>query len=221
MAPFFMNEEYVFKLEAKKVALAILSLALAFLLVIISVFSINSTSAAESENYLMEEVGEEKEEGMEEMEEVMASDEASIVLAEETEYVLPYPGILPDHPLYWLKMIRDRIWLTLTRDPVQKIERLILYADKRLGAGKALIDGNKKSLGVTTLSKSEKYLEKALDEMNKSQQEQARERLELSVQEHNRVLNTLEKKISDDNKKTWQESLNTNEKARERLGQNK
>ena len=30
-----------------------------------------------------------------------------------------YPGILPDHLLYPLKMIRDRIWLFLTTDPLK------------------------------------------------------------------------------------------------------
>ena len=33
------------------------------------------------------------------------------------DYNLPYPGILPDHPLYPLQKIRDWLLVTFTRDP--------------------------------------------------------------------------------------------------------
>src|SRR3989304_3402352 len=78
------------------------------------------------------------------------------------DYYLPYPGILPDHPLYWLKMVRDRVQLVVTTNNLGKAERLLQYADKRLGAAWALIDGNKKPLGMTTLTKAEKYLGQAV-----------------------------------------------------------
>lgn len=86
------------------------------------------------------------------------------------DYYLAYPGILPDHPLYFLKMIRDRIWLFLTTDVLKKAELYLLFADKRIGATQALIEGNKPDLGVSTATKAEKYLEQAI-----SQAERARE----------------------------------------------
>ena len=46
------------------------------------------------------------------------------------EYVLPYPGILPTHPLYFLKIVRDRIIELLISDRVNKAEFYILQADK-------------------------------------------------------------------------------------------
>jgi len=64
--------------------------------------------------------------------------------------------------LYPLKMIRDRVWLWLTVDPLKKGQTLLLLADKRLGAGKALIEGGKVDLGISTLTKGEKYLEQAM-----------------------------------------------------------
>lgn len=78
------------------------------------------------------------------------------------DYFLAYPGVLPDHMLYPLKMIRDRVWLWLTVDPLKKGQTLLLLADKRLGAGKALIEGGKVDLGISTLTKGEKYLEQAM-----------------------------------------------------------
>lgn len=85
-----------------------------------------------------------------------------VPLPKPVDYFLAYPGILPDHILYPLKMIRDRVWLWLTTDPLRKGQTLLLFADKRLGAGKALVEGGKVDLGITTLTKGEKYLEQAI-----------------------------------------------------------
>jgi len=90
--------------------------------------------------------------------------------AQKVDYVLPYPGILPDHPLYALKMVRDRIMDWLIKDPVKKTEFLILMADKRIGAAKALFDGNKPELGLTTALKAVAYQERAIDSFAKAQQ---------------------------------------------------
>jgi len=82
------------------------------------------------------------------------------------DYYLPYPGILPDHFLYPIKMIRDRILVFFTTDPLKKAELFLLFADKRIGAAKSLVEGGKQELGVTTLTKAEKYLEKAVNQEN-------------------------------------------------------
>ncbi|PIZ98613.1 MAG: hypothetical protein COX78_02915, partial [Candidatus Levybacteria bacterium CG_4_10_14_0_2_um_filter_35_8] len=58
-------------------------------------------------------------------------------------YELPYPGLLPDHPLYFLKMTRDKIIGFFISDPIKKAEFDILQSDKRLSAGVYLL--NKKS----------------------------------------------------------------------------
>jgi len=73
-------------------------------------------------------------------------------------YLLPYPGILPNHPLYWSKMIRDRVQLLTTKDPTKKMQLFLLFADKRLAAGQLLIATGDKGLGVSTITKAEKYL---------------------------------------------------------------
>ncbi len=46
------------------------------------------------------------------------------------DYPLPEPGILPDHPLYAIKMLRDRILEVLITKPDKQIEFHILQADK-------------------------------------------------------------------------------------------
>lgn len=53
-------------------------------------------------------------------------------------YVLPFPGILPTHPLYWFKTLRDSIIELLITDPVNKAEFYVLQADKKLNMGATL-----------------------------------------------------------------------------------
>jgi len=82
---------------------------------------------------------------------------------EMVDYYLPYPGILPDNPLYKLKAARDIVSLWLIPDGEKKAEKELRYADKRIGAAVALVDGGKKDLGVTTATKAEKYLESSVN----------------------------------------------------------
>lgn len=119
---------------------------------------------------------------------------AGKVIAQGVDYYLPYPGILPDHPLYWLKMVRDRVGLVLTTGETAKAEKLLLYADKRLGAAWALIEGNKVTLGASTLTKAEKYLEEA---WNKGKNLPLQPKLSKAVKKHLEVLTGLKEKSGD------------------------
>ena len=147
-------------------------------------------------------------------------EEKVVAEAEEAvDYYLPYPGILPDHPFYWLKMIRDRVQLWLTSQPLAKAEKLLMYADKRLGAGWALIEGNKKELGVTTLTKGEKYLERVRAQAGKlgegGDEIRFKERLEKATKKHSQVLELLLEKTDEGQKEVIKQMLRLNERAGE------
>ncbi|MGB6838977.1 MAG: DUF5667 domain-containing protein [Microgenomates group bacterium] len=89
----------------------------------------------------------------------------------EIDYVLPYPGrISPDHPLWLVKAIRDRLWLLLTTNPSRKAELKLLFADKRLAMSKDLFERDKPGIAFSTLTKAEKYLEEACDLEEKNRQ---------------------------------------------------
>ncbi len=92
----------------------------------------------------------------------LREDSGQAAIVKKPEYLLPYPGILPDHPLYFLKQIRDGILDRLIVDPLRKAEFHVLQADKRLAMGKLLVEQGKGALGETTISKGEKYLERAV-----------------------------------------------------------
>ncbi len=80
------------------------------------------------------------------------------------QYILPYPGILPDNPLYFLKAFRDRLVSFLIADLLKKAQFDLLEADKRLAAAMFLFDEHprKEELAETTISKGENYFEYAI-----------------------------------------------------------
>ena len=83
-------------------------------------------------------------------------------VAAKVEYVLAYPGILPDNPLYFLKAARDKLVSFLISDLTKKAEFNLLTSDKRINAAFALSTRGKEALAVSTLSKSNNYLEQVV-----------------------------------------------------------
>ncbi len=80
-------------------------------------------------------------------------------------YTLLFPGkILPDNPLWTVKVMRDWIWYRLTNDPLKKAELALTFSDKRLVSSKLLFEAKKPDLAVSTYTKGEKYLEIAFQE---------------------------------------------------------
>ena len=82
--------------------------------------------------------------------------------AKNVQYDLPYPGILPDSPLYFLKALRDNAINFFITDPLKKADYDLLMADKRLGASQMLLDKGEGDLSITTLSKAGNYFDNAI-----------------------------------------------------------
>jgi hypothetical protein len=95
---------------------------------------------------------------------VFAQQISTSTAALNVEYTLPWTGILPDNPLYFLKALRDNAYALLITDPLKKSEYDLLMADKRLGAAAILIDEKKVDLAITTLSKSGNYFYLAIQQ---------------------------------------------------------
>lgn len=134
-----------------------------------------------------------------------ASEQPTPTPIPKSTYYLVYPGTLPDHPLYKLKMLRDQIWLGVTTDRIKKTELLLLFADKRIGAGEVLVNGNKIDLGLSTLTKGEKYFERAVSEARVAK-ENGRDvtvilgKFKAASIKYEEVLASLEEKVNTDGK---------------------
>lgn len=87
------------------------------------------------------------------------------------EYNLPYPGLLPDNPLYYLKAIRDNLLKFFISNPLKKAEFDLLQANKRLVAAQFLLNKNKTDLSITTLSKSGNYFDDAISSIGKAKKQ--------------------------------------------------
>ncbi|MCL4354174.1 DUF5667 domain-containing protein [Patescibacteria group bacterium] len=127
---------------------------------------------------------------------------------------LPYPGLLPDSPLYFLKMIRDRFVSFSTQNPASKVDFDILQAEKRLNAGVYLfIQRKDHSLATSTISKGSNYFNNALivAENAKKQKEDIKDlkrKISKSLLKYKYVLKNLKSEKSEQIKKSLEETEN-------------
>ena len=138
------------------------------------------------------------------------------------DYFLPYPGMLPGSTLYPLKALRDRIIEFFISDPGKKAEFYILQADKRINAGVMLLEKGEGGLSETTVSKAEKYLERALNESERYKNKGRNVywilgNIDKSIREHHEILHDLVDKSEGDLAKKYSQSLELNNKLLERV----
>lgn len=106
-------------------------------LFIVSVFLVLFVSVPSTSVFAAIELAPPQQEGMLRVE--TATSGGSPDIKKRSEYVLPYPGILHNHPLYFLKDFRDRVIELLIVDPVRKSEFYLLQADKWIASVSSLI----------------------------------------------------------------------------------
>jgi len=74
----------------------------------------------------------------------------------EVLYQLPYPGLLPGHPLYFLKVVRDNILLFTTRDNLKKAQLYLHLSDKNIATSISLINEGKEQMAIDQLQLGER-----------------------------------------------------------------
>lgn len=163
----------------------------------------------------------------EELEETATlSAEEQTLTENKVEYALPYPGILPDSPFYFLKTARDKIVSFLISDSIKHAEFNILTADKRLSAGFYLANQRKFSLAEETISKGENYMEKAAAQIEEAKKQgiatkDILKKLNLSLEKHSETILEL-KKIAPKNLRVNFQNLNRRvEDIKFRVNENK
>jgi hypothetical protein len=89
------------------------------------------------------------------------------------DYSFPYPGLLPDNPLYFLKATRDRVVSFFIKDSMKKASFELLQADKRVEAAVLLSKkgSSQTPLVVATFSKGDNYFEEATQSVIKAKSE--------------------------------------------------
>lgn len=87
------------------------------------------------------------------------------------DYNLPYPGLLPGHPLSFLKEARDVILGFFISQPLDKAEFNLLQADKNIQASYLLStkSSNKTAGVISTMTTAEDYFARALVQRQEAQ----------------------------------------------------
>ncbi|MBU2632801.1 hypothetical protein KKG52_03730 [Patescibacteria group bacterium] len=133
-----------------------------------------------------------------------------ITLAEkQVDYDLPYPGLLPDSPFYFLKTSRDNFLDFFINDPIRKAEFNILRADKSLKAVLILYEKgeNEKELAENVISKSEAFYKEALKKLEEANKQNLEigavvNKLKMSLLKQEEILKSLTKESDEDLKIT-------------------
>ncbi len=138
-------------------------------------------------------------------------------------YNLPYPGILPDHPLYPLKAIRDKLTDLTTRDYVKKANIYLLFSDKRAAMSVALLKKGKNQLAIDTFSKGEKYFLKIPDLLVTSKKQGVSASsdfivtLKLSNAKHRELINEVAGELPQGQNQEMLEILKMNQEIKDKL----
>jgi hypothetical protein len=121
------------------------------------------------------------------------------------QYDFPYPGILPDHPLYIVKVARDHFVGFLINDSLKKAEFNLLQSDKKIFAAQLLFEKEADALGVETLSKSNNYMHHAISDAKKAEGskkpvENVVGKIEMSIDKHEEAIEILMNEDTDEQK---------------------
>lgn len=141
----------------------------------------------------------------------------------KTAYELPYPGLLPDHPLYLLKTFRDRTLVFVTQDYEKRAKIQLELSDKRIRAGELLMGEEKYELALTVFSKGERYFEQAIETSEAAQtQGQAPtagmvEQMKRSNLKHSEILMRSSKKFDSSLRSEFDLVLTLNKKNKNKL----
>lgn len=138
-------------------------------------------------------------------------------------YELPYPGMLPDNPLYFLKNTRDRILELTTRENLKKAHLYLLFSDKKTAMALNLVQKGKEQLAVKTLSMAEEDFLK-LKEMITTAKKQGvsadigfKSQIKLSNQKHKEIIESMLKELSKDQTDSLNQILKLNEQISKEL----
>ncbi len=128
------------------------------------------------------------------------SESAQATESSKVNYELSYPGLLPDHPMYFLKAAREQITAFFISNPLKKSEFDLLQADKRIESSLLLIQKGKIALAESTFSKGENYFEDAINRASDAKSQgtnilEIANKLKDANLKHQEVLGDIEKKL--------------------------
>jgi hypothetical protein len=132
----------------------------------------------------------------------------------QVDYQLPYPGMLPDNPLYFLKAFRDNMAAFFLSKPLDKAQFDLLQSDKNVQASYLLTtqEVGKESLAAQTFSKGQDDFSEAITQTAAAQKEgysigEMSKVLDLANQKHLQILKIVEQQNGQKDSQEFQTEL--------------
>lgn len=114
---------------------------------------------------------------------------------------LPDPGILPGHPLYFVKSLTENIGLAFSFGNVKKSEQLANLAEKRLAEAEALADQGDSERAERALERYSSQFNRAIENARQAEESENEkiksvlERVAESTAKHQKVLSEVYEKV--------------------------
>jgi hypothetical protein len=141
-------------------------------------------------------------------------------IGKKIAYQLPYPGIMPDNPLYFFKNIRDGVVEFFTRDLIKKSELYLHSSDKKMAMASALGKKGKNKLALNMADEAEKYSDRIVSLIKESKKQGANAsgdlvlRLKLSNSKHQEIIEELERTLPQGEAELLKETMKLNQKIK-------
>lgn len=135
------------------------------------------------------------------------------VEAKKVDYVLPYPGLLPDHPFYSAKKVRDKILIFFSRDYIKKAELYLLFSDKKIYMSIELAKRDSWKLSSETATASQSDFSQAIMLVQNAKKQGLDapagfiQKLKMSNEKHREVLEILVKTAPDAERGVFEKAL--------------
>ncbi|NTU46916.1 hypothetical protein HGA88_04800 [Candidatus Roizmanbacteria bacterium] len=134
-------------------------------------------------------------------------------------YELPYPGLTPDSPFYWMKSVRDMCTDFFTRDLLKKSELYLHLSDKRIAMAITLAKQGKNKLAISTVKEAEELAAKIPNLFVESKKQGANpsgeliSRVKLSAEKHKELIEELKRTLPQGEAELLQSALDLNQKT--------
>lgn len=146
----------------------------------------------------------------------------SINLTEkEVIYQLPYSGLLPDHPLYPLKQLRDTLLVITTRDNVKKAQLYLNLSNRMFSESLGLAQKGKEGRSLEHMQKAQEeffHIMPAIQNVKKqggAYPDDFVDELYLSNAKHREVMTEMMKKTTNTNIQEVEYMLKRNDEAKQ------
>ncbi len=139
----------------------------------------------------------------------------------EVAYQLPYSGLLPDHPLYPLKKLRDFLLVSTTRDNVKKAQLHLNLSNRMFSESLGLAQKAKDGAALDHMRKAQEEFFRVMPAIQDAKKQGGAypndfiDELYLSNAKHREVIAEVLKKTTSTNVQEVENMLKRNEEAKQ------